>query len=144
VVRVVITFLALLALIALGGAVTLMAALIRTPDATDWAPRPYVNPLAASVAIVATLGSLFMSEIAGFIPCRLCWVQRGFMYPLALVFVFRGRLRISSRWLMTWPWPVRSFPPITMPKNTFQLWQDRVSAHQSYRAVSSGSSGSAS
>lgn len=40
-------------------------------------------PLAAVVTTVATLGSLYLSEIAGFPPCTLCWVQRGFMYPLA-------------------------------------------------------------
>jgi disulfide bond formation protein DsbB len=28
------------------------------------------------VALVATLASLYYSEIADFIPCRLCWYQR--------------------------------------------------------------------
>lgn len=36
------------------------------------------------VALVATLGSLYFSEIAGFIPCKLCWFQRIFMYPLTI------------------------------------------------------------
>jgi disulfide bond formation protein DsbB len=35
------------------------------------------------VAFVATAGSLFYSEHAHFIPCRLCWFQRIGMYPLA-------------------------------------------------------------
>lgn len=34
---------------------------------------------------VATLGSLFLSEIAGFAPCKLCWYQRIFMYPVAIL-----------------------------------------------------------
>jgi len=34
------------------------------------------------VALVATMGSLFYSEVAGFTPCKLCWYQRIFMYPL--------------------------------------------------------------
>ena len=38
--------------------------------------------LAAVVTGVATAGSLYYSEVAGFPPCRLCWIQRGFMYPL--------------------------------------------------------------
>jgi disulfide bond formation protein DsbB len=38
------------------------------------------------VAIVATLGSLFLSEIAGYEPCKLCWYQRIFMYPLVILF----------------------------------------------------------
>jgi disulfide bond formation protein DsbB len=41
--------------------------------------------LGAAVAIGATAGSLYFSEIADFVPCRLCWFQRIAMYPLALV-----------------------------------------------------------
>lgn len=41
--------------------------------------------LAWIVAIIATLGSLYFSEIAGFIPCKLCWFQRILMYPLVII-----------------------------------------------------------
>lgn len=41
--------------------------------------------LAWAVACVAMLGSLYFSEIAGFIPCELCWYQRIFMYPLVIL-----------------------------------------------------------
>lgn len=34
------------------------------------------------VALTATLGSLYLSEIADFVPCTLCWYQRIAMYPL--------------------------------------------------------------
>ena len=37
--------------------------------------------LAFVVALVATSGSLFYSNYAGFLPCSLCWFQRIFMYP---------------------------------------------------------------
>ena len=37
------------------------------------------------VAVVATLGSLYFSEVAGFPPCDLCWYQRVLMYPLVVV-----------------------------------------------------------
>lgn len=37
------------------------------------------------VAIVATLGSLYYSEVRAFVPCVLCWWQRVLMYPLVLV-----------------------------------------------------------
>ncbi len=37
------------------------------------------------VASVAMLGSLFFSDIAGYEPCKLCWIQRIFMYPQALI-----------------------------------------------------------
>lgn len=39
--------------------------------------------LAAGVAAVATVGSLYLSEGAHFPPCELCWYQRIAMYPLA-------------------------------------------------------------
>ncbi|SET57554.1 disulfide bond formation protein DsbB [Oceanobacillus limi] len=41
--------------------------------------------LAWIVALAATLGSLYFSEIRGYIPCELCWYQRILMYPLALI-----------------------------------------------------------
>lgn len=36
-------------------------------------------------AWVATLGSLFFSEVMKFPPCKLCWFQRIFMYPLVAI-----------------------------------------------------------
>jgi disulfide bond formation protein DsbB len=41
--------------------------------------------LAFLAAATAMAGSLYYSEVAGYDPCRLCWVQRGFMYPSALI-----------------------------------------------------------
>lgn len=38
--------------------------------------------LAFVVATTATLGSLYLSEIAHLIPCTFCWYQRIAMYPL--------------------------------------------------------------
>ena len=40
--------------------------------------------LAFLVSALATGGSLFLSEVANFVPCELCWYQRIFMYPLAI------------------------------------------------------------
>lgn len=37
-------------------------------------------------SLIAVLGSLFYSEILGYIPCELCWIQRVFMYPLVIIF----------------------------------------------------------
>ncbi|QWG42188.1 disulfide bond formation protein B (plasmid) [Bacillus mycoides] len=41
--------------------------------------------IAWCVSFIATLGSLYFSEIMKFIPCTLCWYQRIFMYPLVLL-----------------------------------------------------------
>lgn len=38
-----------------------------------------------AVAVAATSGSLFFSEVLHFTPCVLCWYQRIFMYPLVLL-----------------------------------------------------------
>lgn len=37
------------------------------------------------IALFASAGSLYFSEIMGFAPCTLCWVQRIFMYPLVVI-----------------------------------------------------------
>ncbi|WP_275546069.1 disulfide bond formation protein B [Pseudomonas sp. Marseille-Q0931] len=34
------------------------------------------------LALVATLGVLFVGEVMGQTPCNLCWFQRAFMFPL--------------------------------------------------------------
>ena len=39
-----------------------------------------------AVALLATSGSLYYSEVLGFPPCRLCWYQRVLMYPQVVLF----------------------------------------------------------
>jgi disulfide bond formation protein DsbB len=46
---------------------------------------PNAIGIAWVVAVLATAGSLYFSEVAGFDPCRLCWYQRIAMYPLVVV-----------------------------------------------------------
>jgi len=41
--------------------------------------------MAFSVAAVSTVGSLWFSEVGGFLPCELCWYQRIAMYPLVII-----------------------------------------------------------
>jgi len=41
--------------------------------------------LAWVIALVATVGSLFFSEVMGLPPCVLCWYQRIAMYPLVVI-----------------------------------------------------------
>lgn len=40
------------------------------------------------VSLIATLGSLFFSEIMKYEPCKLCWEQRIFMYPIVLITLY--------------------------------------------------------
>lgn len=46
---------------------------------------PFAMAAAAVVAVTSMLGSLYLSEVADFPPCRLCWFQRIVMYPLAVI-----------------------------------------------------------
>ncbi|MBV8528989.1 MAG: disulfide bond formation protein B [Candidatus Dormibacteraeota bacterium] len=58
-------------------------------------------PAAWLVAALATLGSLYLSEIAGLIPCQLCWFQRIAMYPLVAllgVATLRGDVAGAKRY----------------------------------------------
>lgn len=83
-----IRFFSILALVAGAGAVAIVV--MRVVPA--WrGPLPALAEarlwLAALVATTATLGSLYFSEVQDLTPCRLCWFQRVFMYPLAIVLI---------------------------------------------------------
>ncbi len=47
--------------------------------------RTHALPLAFTAALIATLGSLTYSEILGYEPCKLCWIQRILMYPQVVI-----------------------------------------------------------
>ncbi|KZE36329.1 disulfide bond formation protein DsbB [Bhargavaea cecembensis] len=38
-----------------------------------------------TVSLVATAGSLYFSEVRGYIPCEMCWYQRILMYPIVVI-----------------------------------------------------------
>lgn len=87
------TFLAVLTLITLIGGLGLLgyriargreAALDLLGDSAIW--------LAWLIALVATGGSLFYSEVIHFLPCKLCWYQRIAMYPMSIILLV-GALR---------------------------------------------------
>lgn len=62
--------------------------------------------IAWAVAVVATAGSLWFSEGADFIPCRLCWFQRIFMYPLVIVLLVGAILKDRRAFWYAIPLPV--------------------------------------
>lgn len=80
--------------------------------------------VAALLAVGATLGSLYLSEIAHLEPCRWCWFQRIAMYPLALVLVvglmFRDRavyryglpMCLAGAAMSTWHYLLQHFPDL--------------------------------
>lgn len=55
--------------------------------------------LAWIVPAGAMVGSLYMSEVANYAPCTLCWYQRIPMYSLAVILVIAAiRRDVSVRW----------------------------------------------
>jgi disulfide bond formation protein DsbB len=100
-------FLALLAVLAdlvVLGALGLMIAAGFSSGAAELRARlrELIGPsslwLAWAVALVATLGSLYFSEVAHFVPCKLCWYQRICMYPLVVllaVAAWKGRAELA-------------------------------------------------
>lgn len=53
----------------------------REVDNTEWT-LIFISWL---VAAASTLGSLFFSEVMELVPCVLCWYQRIFIFPLAII-----------------------------------------------------------
>jgi len=83
-------FFSLLAVAALAGAVVVIAArLLAARSALGAMVSGAVDEaglwIAFLVAATSTLGSLYFSEVADYVPCRLCWFQRIAMYPLAVI-----------------------------------------------------------
>jgi disulfide bond formation protein DsbB len=77
------------------------------------------------VATVATLGSLYYSEHAGFIPCELCWYQRILMYPLVIVLGVAILRRDRAVWITTFV-----FVGIGAPLSLYHWLVERVPAFE--------------
>lgn len=71
------------AALAVVAAVTAVA-LVASADVRR-ALAPHAVAAASAVTGTMTLGSLYLSEVAGYVPCELCWVQRIFAYSLATI-----------------------------------------------------------
>jgi hypothetical protein len=98
--------------------------------------------LAALIAWVATLGSLYYSEVVGFEPCRYCWFQRIAMYPLAPLLTVAAVVRDRHVWrygaplvvvgtgIAGWHYTVQRIPEllstecsVTAPCTATLVWQ---------------------
>ena len=79
----------LLAAGAVGAVFAVLAALvvIESPwgERTMGVVHRHAQHFLLAIALTATLGSLFYSEVVGYLPCEFCWFQRILMYPLALL-----------------------------------------------------------
>jgi disulfide bond formation protein DsbB len=93
---------ALLALVAVAITIATSVAMLtrRVPDGLR---EDVALPLATAIATVATGGSLLLSEVAGYIPCALCWYQRIAMYPLVVVLGVASLRRDAQAWRTVLP-----------------------------------------
>lgn len=66
--------------------------------------KKYILYIAFFQAFIATLTSLFFSEILRFPPCVLCWYQRICMYPLIVIFAV-GILK-KDKLVVFYAWPL--------------------------------------
>ena len=104
----------------------------RLGDALVDTVGPSARRIAALVAVVATLGSLYYSEVAHYTPCRLCWYQRICMYPLAVVLVV-GLVR-RDRGGRAYAWP---FVIVGIPLSTYHWLVERVHFFEATSSCSS-------
>ena len=122
-------FFSILTMVVIAGTFVLTLAVLLAPFSRALARlvdaiRPFGLRLAAAVAVTCMAGSLYFSEVAGFLPCTLCWYQRIAMYSLAVVLTVAAvRHDISIRWyalplagmglaIATYHWLLERFPSI--------------------------------
>jgi disulfide bond formation protein DsbB len=77
------------------------------------------------VAAVSTLGSLYYSEHAGFVPCELCWYQRIVMYPLVIVLGVAVLRRDRAVWITA-----LVFVVVGVPLSLYHWLVERVPAFE--------------
>lgn len=81
---------------------------------------PSAKLLAWLVAAVATAGSLYFSEVAPYVPCRLCWFQRICMYPLAAILLVGALLKDRRA-----RWYAAPFVAVGIPLSTYHFLMER-------------------
>lgn len=120
------TFLTLLANLAVGIAIVLALAAAVSRAARRFVGRvvdaigPSSTLVAWLVAAVATAGSLYFSEVAHYVPCRLCWFQRICMYPLAAILLVGVLLRDHRA-----RWYAAPFVVVGIPLSSYHFLMER-------------------
>lgn len=78
---------------------------VNEQNAADEAERAGIfTYLAWFIALVGTVGSLFLSEVMDLPPCSLCWYQRIALYPL--VFIIGVGIATVDRSWRKYAWPL--------------------------------------
>lgn len=106
--------LSILAIVALAGGLALLAAHLTASGRAALRTRFQGQAVqllgwAGGVALVAMLGSLYLSDGVGFTPCLLCWYQRIAMYPLVVIGGVAAVSRDAGAWRYGLPLAVVGF-----------------------------------
>lgn len=81
----------------------------------------YARYAAFTMALIATSGSLFLSEVLHLPPCVLCWYQRTMMYPLVFILLI-GILR-GDRKLYQYVLPLASIGWVIALYHSLLQWK---------------------
>lgn len=63
---------------------------------TQWIQK-YALWIGLKISVLAVVVSLFYSDFVGYLPCKLCWFARIFMYPQVILFAIALRKKIAVR-----------------------------------------------
>ena len=69
----------------------------RNPDVWPWLFAAW------AIALLSTFGALFIGEVMGKTPCLLCWFQRAFMFPLAVMLAVACYISDANVWRYALP-----------------------------------------
>ncbi len=86
--------------LAVGGLVMLVATAVLIFDCTNNNQKLYIKyiaPYVWPIITISTIGGVMMtllySEVYGFVPCSLCWLQRIALYPQALMSILAFKMK---------------------------------------------------
>lgn len=88
--------------------------------------QPAAVWVAFLVALSSMLGSLYFSEVADFVPCRLCWFQRIAMYPLSVILLVGAVRRDAAvRWYVL---PIAAIGAVISGYHALIEWRPELDA----------------
>jgi disulfide bond formation protein DsbB len=97
--------------------------------------RVYSIEISLGLAVIATAGSLCLSNFLKWEPCRLCWFQRIFMYPIAVI--SGSALFLGNSDLKDYAMPLALIgAPMALYHGVIQRFEQFTSAGCSVTAVS--------
>lgn len=83
--------------------------------------KDYSLYIAFTIALLASLGSLILSEIFKLPPCVLCWYQRAMMYPIP--FILAVGIIYKDKFVDRYVWPLATIGWIVALYHTLLQWK---------------------